>query len=81
MIRRLPGRFAYNRNVQASSDDFSNTPECSPLRRELISMACAYLDACSARAPVRAAGVTGYADEAKYGVKPVDRTITSSAVL
>jgi AcrR family transcriptional regulator len=48
------------------------------LRRELISMACAYLDACSARVPIPAAGAIDYADEAKYGLKSVHRTITNS---
>jgi AcrR family transcriptional regulator len=60
----------------------SNAPEREQdaLRRELISMACAYLDACSSRVEIPAASVIDYADEAKYGLKPVQKTITSSAV-
>jgi AcrR family transcriptional regulator len=58
----------------------SSAPErqLDALRRELIAMACAYLDACCARAAVPV-GVEDYADEAKYGLKPAHRTITSSA--
>jgi AcrR family transcriptional regulator len=43
----------------------STTPEeqFDTLRRELIFLACAYLNACSARVPVQGAGAIGDADE------------------
>jgi AcrR family transcriptional regulator len=43
--------------------------EFDTLRQELIFVACAYLDACSARASVPAAGIIGHADQELSGPK------------